>query len=106
MSRIQIWDETGFRSALQNGGLVLADFFSEWCGPCKIQAKTLESMIADIPETVSVGKVDVTAAPAVAAEYRIVSIPTLVLFKDGAVLESHTGLCGREELLALLKKHL
>ena len=106
MSRVQIWNEEEFRSAVRAGGLVLADFFSEWCGPCKIQAKTLEETIAEIPETVSVGKVDVTEAPAVAAEYMIVNIPTLVLFKDGAVLETHVGLCGREELLALLKNHL
>ena len=106
MNQVQIWNEAGFRSSIQNGGLVLVDFFSEWCGPCKLQAKTLEAMISDIPETVSVGKVDVSEAPSVAAEYRIVSIPTLLLFRDGAVLESHVGLCGRDELLAMLKKHL
>ena len=106
MNKVQVWDEAGFRAAVRSGGLVLADVFSEWCGPCKVQSKTLEEMTAEIPETVSVGKIDVTAAPSAAAEYGISAIPTLILFRDGAVAETHTGLCGKEKILALLKKHL
>lgn len=106
MSRIQLWDEAGFRAAVSSGRPVLADFFSEWCGPCKLQAKVLEETVSEIPETVTVGKLDITAAPAAAAEYGVTAIPTLILFRDGAVLESCTGLCSREKLLALLKKHL
>ena len=105
MSTVQIWDEAGFRTAVRSGGLVLADFYSEWCGPCKIQAETLSGMSADIPENVQIGKVDVEAAPGVAAEFGIVSIPTLILFKDGAAVETHVGLCSRDKLLAMLKKY-
>lgn len=106
MNKVQVWDEAGFRAAVGSGGLVLADFFSEWCGPCKVQAKTLEETVPEIPEAVTVGKIDITAAPSAAAEYGITAIPTVILFRDGAVLESNTGLCGKEKLLAMLKKHL
>ena len=106
MNKVELWDEAGFRTAVRSGGLVLTDFLSEWCGPCKLQAKTLEETIGEIPETVKVGKLDITAAPSAAAEYGITAIPTLILFRDGAVLESSTGLCGKEKLLAMLKKHL
>lgn len=106
MNKVQVWDEAGFREAVKSGGPVLADFFSEWCGPCKRQAKTLEEAVPEIPETVKVGKLDITAAPTAAAEYGITSIPTLILFRDGAAAETCVGLCGKEKLLAMLKKHL
>ena len=47
MNNVQVWDEAGFRAAVSAGNLVLADFFSEWCGPCKLQAKLLDEVIAD-----------------------------------------------------------
>ena len=106
MNKVQVWDEAGFRAAVSSGDLVLADFYSEWCGPCKIQAKNLDETIAEIPETVRVGKIDITEAPSAAAEYGITVIPTLMLFRDGTILETCTGVCSRENLLALLKKHL
>ena len=106
MNDVQVWDEAGFRAAVSAGNLVLADFFSEWCGPCKLQAKLLDEVTAEIPETVAVGKIDITTSPSAAAEYGITTIPTLMLFRNGAVLETCTGLCSREKLLAMLKKHL
>ena len=106
MNKVQVWDEAGFRTAVKSGGLVLADFFSEWCGPCKLQAKTLEETVPEIPETVQVGKLDITAAPSAAAEYGVSVIPTLILFRDGAAVETCTGLCGKEKLLAMLKKYV
>ena len=106
MNKVLEWDEAGFREAVGSGGPVLVDLFSEWCGPCKLQAKTLEETIPEIPETVKVGKLDITAAPSAAAEYGVTAIPTLLLFRDGAVVETCVGLCGKEKLLAMLKKHL
>ena len=106
MNKVQHWDEAGFRDAVRSGGLILADFYGEWCGPCKVQAKTLDEVTASLPETVTVGKIDISSSPSVAAEYGVTAIPTLILFRNGAVLEVSTGLCSREKLLAMLKKYL
>ena len=70
-----------FDAAISNGSVVV-DFWASWCGPCKMQAPILDQF-AEAHQEVSVCKVDVDAEPALAARYGIMSIPTLLYFKDG-----------------------
>lgn len=75
-------------------GLHLVDFYAEWCGPCKMMGPVLES----IDDKVDIIKVNIDEHEDLAREYRIMSIPTLMFFKDGEVKETFIGFRGNEEL--------
>ena len=66
---------------------VLVDYWAEWCGPCKMVAPILEEVAVDLSDKLTVGKVDVDENQELAAQLNIMSIPTLVLFKDGEVID-------------------
>jgi len=84
---------------------VLVDFFAEWCGPCKMIAPLLEELSEELGDSASIVKVDVDANRELAGAHQIMSIPTLMIFKDGEIAEKIIGLRGKEELKALLEKH-
>lgn len=85
-----ITDEKAFSEAVKHG-FVLLDFHATWCGPCKTMAPALEQIAAEKGEILKVIKVDVDTLPSVAAAYRVRSVPTLVLLKDGVVQQVKTG---------------
>ena len=74
---------------------VLVDFWATWCGPCRRQAPIVEELAE---EGYAVGKVDVDAQPALAQQYRIMSIPTLLVFKGGQEVKRFVGLTSKEVL--------
>ena len=83
MAIIHIENEQQFQNEVLESKIpVLVDFFATWCGPCKMIAPTLEE-IASEREDFKIVKIDVDQLPALAAQYRIMSIPTLIVFKDG-----------------------
>ncbi len=79
---------------------VLIDFWATWCGPCMRQGPIVEGLAE---EGYAVGKVDVDQNMALAQQFRVVSIPTLILFKDGAEVKRFVGLTSKEELKAALE---
>jgi thioredoxin 1 len=81
---------------------VLVDFWAEWCGPCKMVAPIIEEIAKELKDA-KVGKVNVDEQSELAAEYRIMSIPTLMVFKDGAVVKKAVGAVSKAEILNLLK---
>lgn len=81
---------------------VLVDFFATWCGPCRMIAPIVEEIAEECADTVKVGKVDVDESPELAAAFGVSSIPTLVVFRDGQVVNKTVGYCSKEELLSLL----
>lgn len=83
---------------------VLVDFWATWCGPCKMIAPTVAEIATEFEGRVKVAKLDVDAVPSVAQQYKISSIPTLILFKDGQTVERLVGLRTKESLRSALNK--
>ena len=84
---------------------VLVDFFATWCGPCRMMAPILEE-IAGEEDRFSIARVDTDENPAIAQQFRIMSIPTLMLFKGTDVLATMVGAMPKQSLIAELEKHL
>lgn len=84
---------------------VLVDFFAPWCGPCKVQGPIVDALADEIGDKAVVGKVNTEEAQQTAMNFGIMSIPTLMIFKDGEVKETMVGLQSKEGLMDLLKKY-
>jgi thioredoxin 1 len=85
---------------------VLVDFWAEWCGPCKMIAPVVEEVADEFEGKVQVAKLDVDENQDVAASLKVISIPTLILFKDGNELERSIGYKTKDELRRIINKHL
>ena len=86
----------------QNEKKVLVDFFATWCGPCRMQAPIVEE-VASMSDDYIVAKLDVDEVEEVAANYKIYSIPTILIFSKGQVINKFVGVTGKEKLLEALK---
>lgn len=85
--------DSSFTDDVLNSQLpVVVDFWAEWCGPCKMLTPIVTQLAAEFNGKVTIGKVNIDNNPQVAAKYNIVSIPTLLFFKDGKIADQHTGL--------------
>lgn len=88
---------------LNTSGTVLVDFYADWCGPCKMVSPIVDE-IAEERTDIIVGKVNVDESAALAKQYKVMSIPTLIVFKDGRESEKLIGYAPKEEILAALSK--
>jgi thioredoxin 1 len=98
--------EAGFqRDVLDSAQPVLVDFWAEWCGPCHVIAPVIDELATAFAGRVTVGKVNVDDAPALAVQYGIRSIPTLLLFKDSQVIDQVVGVVPKQVLVEKLRAH-
>ena len=88
---------------LDSKGIVLVDFFATWCGPCKALAPTLEKLAPEFEGKVNIYKVDIDKSQQLASQYRVMSVPTMKIFKDGEVVETIAGLQSESALRDKLK---
>ncbi|WP_096189642.1 thioredoxin [Evansella halocellulosilytica] len=86
-------------------GLVLADFWAPWCGPCKMIAPVLEELDGEMGDKVKIVKLDVDENQETASKFGVMSIPTLLVLKNGEVVEQVVGFQPKEALAELLNKH-
>ncbi len=101
MSVLHINHESFEKIIAQNGKTVLVDFWATWCGPCRMIAPVLEEVAKERPD-VTVCKVDVDEERELALEYGVSSIPTLLVFRDGKVVNQSIGAIPKERILAML----
>ena len=85
---------------------VLIDFWAEWCGPCKMIGPFIDQLANEYEGRVKIGKVNVDEENGLAGQHGIVSIPTLILYKDGAVVNQKNGASPKHEIEALFKKFI
>jgi thioredoxin 1 len=87
-------------------GVVLVDFWAEWCGPCRRLAPTVDALATEFDGRATVAKLNVDENPSVPGRFMIRGIPTLLLFKNGQLEETMVGLAPKEDIARLIEKHL
>lgn len=87
-------------------GVTLVDFWAEWCGPCRQIAPIVEQIASENEGKITVGKLDVDANGDTAMKFGVMSIPTLILFKDGEPVERLVGFRPKEQLMNKIRPHL
>ncbi|MFN2225082.1 MAG: thioredoxin [Anaerolineae bacterium] len=103
---IEVTDQTFDQVVLRAELPTVVDFWAVWCGPCKMIAPALEQIANEYADQIQVAKLDVDHNNGSAMKYGVMSIPTLILFKDGEPVERIVGFMPKEKLLAKLQPHL
>lgn len=105
--KIMILNESDFNQVISETTLpILVDFWAEWCGPCKMIGPVVEEIASEYEGKVKVAKLDVDENQNTALNYKVVSIPTLILFKEGKEMERSIGYKNKDELRRLLNKYV
>lgn len=104
MSVLTITKENFEDEVLKSDKPVLIDFWAEWCGPCKMLSPIVDQIAGEVTQKARVGKVNVDEQPELASKFKVMSIPTLVMIKDGKPVATSVGVKPKEEILAMLNQ--
>lgn len=100
------FDQKTFDEALNEGGLMLVDFWAEWCGPCQMLGPVIESLAEEYEGRAVVGKVNTDEEQELAIRYRVMNIPTVLFFKDGREIERRVGVMPPDAFVQILEENL
>ena len=103
MSVLKITSENYKEEVLNSNKPVLIDFYADWCGPCRMMSPIIDEIAVQLGEKVKVGKVNVDENQDLAMEYGVMSIPTIVIRKDGEISKTFVGVRDKNEILEALK---
>lgn len=95
-------DATFESEVLKSEVPVLVDFYADWCGPCKMMAPVIDQLATEYEGKAKIGKLDVDASGATAQNYRVMSIPTILIFKNGQVVDTIVGAVPKNQVAAKL----
>lgn len=99
MEPLKINSENFEKEVLNSNQTVLIDFYADWCGPCKMMSPIIDQIAKELNGKAKVGKINVDENQELAMEYGVMSIPTIIIFKNGEVYKTLVGLRDKEELL-------
>lgn len=100
---VKALDKKGFEDEVLKEGVCLVDFWAAWCGPCKMLAPVIEELSNEFSGSVKFFKIDIDQYPELAMDYKIMSIPTVILFKDGVATNKLVGLRDKSEYAEMLE---
>lgn len=106
MDILHLNDSTFSAEVINAKGLVLVDFWATWCGPCKKIAPIVDDIARDYQGKIKVAKVNVDEGNATASNFGIMSIPTLVLFKDGKIAKQVVGVVSKNEIKSMIEENI
>ena len=98
------FNEENFESEVVNSEkTTIVDFYADWCGPCKIMSPVIDKIAEENAETIKVGKVNVDENQELAMKYNVMSIPTILVFRNGTILKTFVGVTTKEEIEEVIK---
>ncbi|MBQ5814299.1 MAG: thioredoxin [Clostridia bacterium] len=97
---VTILNQANFEETINSGKTVLVDFFATWCGPCKMLAPVLEEISNEVSEDKIVAKLDIDQNMEIARQFRIMSVPTMITFKNGAAVFKMIGVHEKDEIVS------
>ena len=106
MATKKITDQSFAADVINAGGPVLVDFWAEWCGPCKMIGPSLEEISDELAGKVTIAKINIDENPDAPSKYGVRGIPTMILFKDGAPVETKDGAAPKSDLKGWLEGEL
>ena len=99
-------NESEFNAKIPAAPVAMVDFWATWCGPCKMLAPVIDSIAGKYGDKAVIAKVDVDANPGLAAKYGVMSIPTVIFFKDGKEIRREVGALPKDVFVNILKENL
>ena len=103
---MQLNNQNFEKEVLKSNIPVLVDFWANWCGPCKMAGPVIDQLEKDYAGKIKVGKLDVDENPQISQKYAVMSIPTVIIFKDGKEIKRQVGFSGKEGYIKILEEAL
>ncbi|MDR0850258.1 MAG: thioredoxin [Christensenellaceae bacterium] len=106
MIEIEHANESNFEKVIKSKSVVMIDFFATWCGPCKMLSPILEQIANENEVDIGIAKLDIDESLEIAKQFGVMSVPTMIIFKDGDEIERLVGLKQKAQIIETLKNYI